>query len=54
MASSSSQRRYTSPKADKTVLNRIIIGPYDYPIQVGVAIGDALTKAEIDEPLDVR
>lgn len=39
--------------APKTLLNRIIIGPCDYPIQVRAAIGEAMTKAEIDRPLDI-
>lgn len=39
--------------APKTLINRVIIGPCDYPIQVRAAIGDAMTKAEIDNPLDI-
>ncbi|MBA4042470.1 MAG: hypothetical protein C0474_11930 [Sphingobium sp.] len=39
--------------APKTMLNRIIIGPCEYPVQVRAAIGEAMAKAEIENPLDI-
>lgn len=39
--------------APLTLLNRIIIGPCDYPVQVRAALGDALTKVGIENPLNI-
>lgn len=39
--------------APKTLINRVIIGPCDYPIQVRAAICDAMNKADIEDPLAI-
>lgn len=39
--------------APATLLNRIIIGPCEYPIQVRAAIASALTEVGIDNPLQM-
>jgi hypothetical protein len=37
--------------APETILNRVIIGPCDYPVQVRAGVADALRKAGIDDPM---
>ena len=37
--------------APATLLNRVIIGPCEFPVQVRAAIGDAMRGAGIDDPL---
>lgn len=39
--------------APKSLLNRVIVGPCDYPLQVRAAIGDAMMQAGIDIPLEL-